>query len=502
MHVTHVESNVRVKMISASQLYDFVQCLHRIALDVFGDQSQRDEPNPFVQVLWEQGVDHEANIVASLGISTDIRQVPLADRERETLAAMQRRDPLIYGGRLTSGDLVGEPDLLQLRGGGYIPGDIKSGSGFESDNGDGKLKKHYAYQLAHYVLILDQLGLGDGSREAFVLDRHGDRVPYVLMEPQSARNAETWWDSYLQALANVRAILGQTQPTLAALCAECKLCHWYSHCRQDLVARDDLTLIAELGRSKRDTMIQTIPTVRALAVANPEGFIRGKKTLFSGIGPDTFIKFHDRARLLSTPGATAYLKSAVHLPVAVKEVYFDIEADPMRGVVYLHGFVERLHGHPATAKFIPFFADGLDPTLEEAVFRHGWEYLNVRVQDSIVYYYSKYERTAYKKLAEKYPGVCSVAEVETLFALPAMVDLLYDVVVKATEWPTYDRSIKTLAQHLGFQWRDTHPSGTASIEWYHRWIESGDPAIKQRILDYNEDDCLATGVVVDRIRNL
>lgn len=487
-------------MISATQLYDLVQCPHRVALDVFGDQSLSDEPNAFVQLLWEQGVDHEVNIAASLHISINIRQTPIVDRERETLAAMRRGEQLIYGGRLTSGDLVGEPDLLQRRGDGYIPGDIKSGSGFEGEDDDAKLKKHYAYQLAHYILILDQLGLGDGSREAFVIDRHGERVPYVLTEPQSVRNTETWWDSYLQALAEGRAILEQTQPTRGALCAHCKLCYWHSYCKQDLVAQDDLTLIAELGRSKRDTMIQTIPTVQALAAIDPDGFVQGKKTAFSGIGPDSLRKFHERARLLSTPGATAYLKGDVQLPVAAKEVYFDIEADPMRDVVYLHGFVERLHGQPATARFIPLFAEGIDPAQEQAVFRQAWEYLNLRVQDSIIYYYSKYERTAYKKLAQKYPDMCSVADVETLFALPSMVDLLYDVVVKATEWPTYDRSIKTLAQHLGFQWRDTHPSGAASIEWYHRWIESGDPAIKQRILDYNEDDCLATGVVVDGIR--
>jgi len=83
-----------------------------------------------------------------------------------------------------------------------------------------------------------------------------------------------------------------------------------------------------------------------------------------------------------------------------------------------------------------------------------------------------------------------------------MIDLYFDVVKKATEWPLYDQSIKTLAQHLGFQWRDTNPSGAASIEWYNRWVETGDPAIKQRILDYNEDDCLATGIVVDGVRNL
>ena len=93
-------------------------------------------------------------------------------------------------------------------------------------------------------------------------------------------------------------------------------------------------------------------------------------------------------------------------------------------------------------------------------------------------------------------------EVEALFARPEMIDLYFDVVKKATEWPLCDQSIKTLAQHLGFQWRDTNPSGAASIEWYNRWVETGDPAIKQRILDYNEDDCLATGIVVDGVRNL
>jgi uncharacterized protein YprB with RNaseH-like and TPR domain len=76
------------------------------------------------------------------------------------------------------------------------------------------------------------------------------------------------------------------------------------------------------------------------------------------------------------------------------------------------------------------------------------------------------------------------------------------VVRKATEWPTRDFSIKTLAKYLGFRWRDTHPSGAASIEWFDRWISTRDPEIRQRILDYNEDDCRATRVLLDGIRAL
>jgi len=76
------------------------------------------------------------------------------------------------------------------------------------------------------------------------------------------------------------------------------------------------------------------------------------------------------------------------------------------------------------------------------------------------------------------------------------------VVKPCTEWPTNDHSIKTLASYLGFHWRDPSPSGAASIEWYNRWIETGDKDIRRRILEYNEDDCVATRVLLDGIRDL
>ncbi|HEX4020646.1 MAG TPA: TM0106 family RecB-like putative nuclease [Acidobacteriaceae bacterium] len=489
-------------MISATQLYDYVHCPHRVFMDAFGDPVGKDETSPFVELLWNQGFSHENEIAAKLEITTNIRLVAVADRQRETLAAMARHEPLIYGGRLIVGDLVGEPDLLEWTDLGYVPGDIKSGSGFEGDESEGKLKKHYAFQLAHYVAILEQLGLGSSTRTPYIIDREGKRVSYALMDPQGVRNTETWWDSYQKALSVIRAIINQSNTSIPALCAACKLCHWNSLCKNELVSTNDLTLIAELGRASRDAISGVIPTIQAFAASNPDSYVQKKKTIFPRIGRDSLFKFHARAQLLTVPGATAYLKEAVNLPIRQKEVYFDIEVDPMRGVVYLHGFVERIFGQPETATFIPYFANGNEPMHEEAAFQGAWNYLRARTLDSTIYYYSRYERTEYKKLARKYPTVCSVDEAESLFALPVMVDLYLDVVKKASEWPLYDQSIKTLARYLGFQWRDTSPSGAASIEWYNRWIESGDPAIKQRILDYNEDDCLATGVVVDGIRAL
>jgi predicted RecB family nuclease len=68
-----------------------------------------------------------------------------------------------------------------------------------------------------------------------------------------------------------------------------------------------------------------------------------------------------------------------------------------------------------------------------------------------------------------------------LFDPHTAVDLYFDVVLRATEWPTRDFSIETLATYLGFAWRDQDPSGAASIEWFNRWLDKRDLAVKQRI---------------------
>jgi len=101
----------------------------------------------------------------------------------------------------------------------------------------------------------------------------------------------------------------------------------------------------------------------------------------------------------------------------------------------------------------------------------------------------------------RYPDVASPEEIEALFAEEHTVDL-YRIVKSSTEWPTWNHSIKTLAKYLGFSWRDTNPSGAASIEWYDSFVESGDRVVLQRILDYNEDDCRAMIVLLDAIREM
>ena len=467
-------------------------------LDAFGSLADRDTINPFVRLLWERASLFESETVDKLHVPfLDLSKVDEDDRERLTLEAMARGEPLIYGGRIRFEDLIGMPDLLRREPGGYVPGDVRSGRGKEGgdEDHDGKPKLHYAVRLALCVDILEHLEFSS-ARRAFVLDIQDNEVTYDFSAPDSRL-----WERYEEVLSETRAILLRQINPLPAYGSVCKLCHWYAFCVAKLTDADDLTLIPRLGRSDRDRMRDSIPTIGAFAEVNPEGFIKGKKTVFAGIGADRFHTLQARAVMLKETSPRPYLREPVILKIFPIELFFDIEVDPLRGICYLHGFVERKNGDTSTERFVSYFADDPTPEAERDAFAAALDYFASR-SDAGIYYYSKYERTIYRKLQQKYPDICTPEDVERLFDSERAIDLYGDVVLKATEWPTRDHSIKTLAKYLGFSWRDIHPSGAASVEWFDRWCREHTPAIRQRILDYNEDDCRATRVLLDGIRNL
>lgn len=485
--------------ITASMLYNLIQCPHRLNLDLHEDPSKKDSESKFIELLWERGTLFESEVISKLQIPfMDLSALPYPEKGRLTLDAIEKRTKLIYSGRIRAGNLLGEPDILRFNERmGYIAGDIKSGAGEEGDEeaGDEKPKKHYAVQLALYTNILEHLGISEG-RLPFIWDIHGKEVPYDLNAPQGPRTPQSLWELYREKLDETKRIVKRPDTTLPAMGATCKQCHWHSHCKDHIKKLDDLTLIAELGRSKRDAMFPHIRTVHDLARLDLT-----KAPTFKGIGKGTLEKFQIRACLLTDPSTLPYCTTTLSLPKADRELFFDIEVDPMRDICYLHGFIERNNGDISTEKFIPFVAESPTPEEEEKAFAEAWQYIRSS-QPCAIYFYSKYERTWWRKLQQRYPSVTTETEIEAMFSSDMAVDLYYDVVKKYTEWPTHDHSIKTLASYLGFRWRDTSPSGADSIEWYHRWIETGDPAIRQRILDYNEDDCRATRILLDGIRKL
>lgn len=495
-------------LITASHLYAYTQCPHRIYRDAHDDPSLQDPVNEFVQLLWEHGTQYEKEIIARHGASLqllDLSVEPVATRAERTLQAMRDRTPYIYHGRLQIDDLLGEPDLLELQeSGDYIPIDIKSGMGLqgadEESDEPGKPKKHYALQLALYLDALRRLGFSSGS-VGKIWDSSGAIVEYDLSQPQGKRNLETWWELYQESLLAVRRLLEGTTVSEPALASVCGMCVWKTDCKRQCKATNDLSLVPELGRSRKEGIRAVAPDLIQLAQLIVANHVDTKgKTGIKGIGQLSLEKYQRRAQLILSGSSDPLILEPFTFPNRPIELYFDIEADPTRDLVYLHGVVERRDGDDTTRRFHDFTAAGISLEDEKNAWQGFWNYIRSLPADQwVLYYYSKYELTQYKNLAKRYPEVATEDEVLWLFEPERAVDLYFDIVKKCTEWPTYNYSVKSIAQHLGFSWRDTHPSGAASIQWFNEWVKDREPQKLQRILDYNEDDCIAMIVLKDKL---
>ncbi len=487
--------------ITPSILYNYIQCPHRPWRDKYGNQTEKLEPNEFVKLLWEKGVLHEQKMVQLLGDYEDIERYPYRERARKTLKAMKDGVDLIYHGLLIQDELKGEPDLLRKTFSSpnkYTAIDIKSGRGYEGGNDvdDGKPKKHYAVQLCLYTDILERMGFSS-ERKGVILDIEGNEVDYYLNQSMGIRTPQTFWEYYLEIKGEVTLLLqNKNKNTPAYSGSTCKLCHWYNSCKKWIKENDDISQIYRLGRSVRDTLREDlkIETVDDLTELNiKEVLSRKSKTCLKGIGRKTLATAVQRAEVFRKSQKPIAYRS-FDFPKVDYELFFDIEADPTQDHVYLHGVWERSkHGE----RFVYFLAENVSPEEEKQAWSDFWKYIDGFDGSYSVYYYGSYEKTMYKHLQEKYPDVITMEKIEDFYDNEKVINLYNDVIDKYTDWPLSSYSIKEIATYLGFSWRDKEPSGANSIKWYNEFVESGDQNIMSRILEYNEDDCIATRVVRD-----
>ena len=496
--------------ITASKLYDYIKCEHRVWRDIHGPEKEKiEEVNPFLKLLWDKGTLHENKIVSSLGEFLDLSAGSLDDRFKQTQEAMKKKTPLIYQGVLIHENLLGIPDILELcEDGSYVAIDIKSGMGYEGGDSDyedsGRPKKHYAVQLALYTEILEMLGHSDGQKIGKIININGEELVYNLTQPLHTKTKQSFWEFYQEIKENVSNLISNKSSNTPASCSDCKLCHWHDSCLKWIEESDDLTGLFYVGRSKRDVIQQDlgISNIEDILGMDTEAILEKKKkdnSFLKGIGKSTLLSIKQRAAVMKK------IKSPVvygeyKFPEVNNELFFDIEDDPTQEIVYLHGIYLRT---PNGERFEYFVAREVSEAAEKQAWVEFWEFIDGLPEDDYaVYYFSSHEKTSFRKMRGKYPDVISEEKLEAFFDSPNSIDLYTNVVLKQTDWPLSSYSLKSIAQYIGFKWRDDTPSGALSIQWFNDYINSGDEEILKRILEYNEDDCKATMVLKDKLKEM
>lgn len=470
-----------MKTVTAQDLYNLTKCAHRVYLDSNGNPEEKGEVSSFIKLLWELGLQTEREYIESLGTMKviDLHALSPDSCFVETIRLMKEGVPLIYQGCLKDKHFVGRPDILLKREtqkstfGPYLyePIDIKAGKGWEQSEGrKPTFKKHYAFQMLFYRMLLQRIqGALPDMAHIINVEKQLEEFAPALFEPV-----------FQEALSQVERLVTGEDTSEPILGSHCYLCEWFSRCERWVRERSDPTGLFFVGKQKfqlKQVGLQTIQDIANMEVAD---YLQ-KPNKIPRMGEKALTRMKERAQVVLQ--RQPHIRPGYAFPKTEREVYFDIEDDPTRGITYLFGLL--IVEQDAPQRFQYFLAQR--PEDEEQAVRAFWEFLAAS-KDDTYYVYSHKERTTLKHLMERYGLDQHVFD----HYVASEYDLYSQLIVEYSDWPTFSYSIKHIAKIIGFQWRDSDPSGANSIAWYNEYVNNpSNESLLHRILQYNEDDCRA-----------
>lgn len=284
---------------------------------------------------------------------------------------------------------------------------------------------------------------------------------------------------------------------------ECAHCVWWPHCRS-LLADDDVSLRIDKGAlDVREVLAlrrRSVATVPELAGADLTALLPGYlPEVAHRAGAENRLRVASRRARMLLDGVPFDRETTgpIEVPAGELEIDLDIES-AADGRIYLWGFLIEDTQRPGERRYVAFSRfDELDDEAEVALAVEAFVWLQglVEAGRSVrVYHYSAYEPTAIRALAQRSgrPELAWAAGYAD-----QLVDL-YDV-VKAHFFGAAGLGLKPIAQHAGFRWRDEDPGGLNSQAWFADAVGDPDPEARARartrVLEYNEDDVVATAVL-------
>ena len=452
------------KQITDQSFYKFLKCPSWIAHEM---QEEGDIREPLLQKLQDDGLleEKERFLIGDRPFSeVDLDDVDEA--AEKTVELMKQGVETIYKGVLLDGHWVAKPDVLERVEGKstfgdwyYVAVDIKRSR---------HLKDEYKFQGVFYAELLKKLQ-GLKPVRGYVLHANG------LVDGFDIDEFQTQFDL---ALEDIESILEGEKPS-HFLTSACKQSPWFLSCREETANCDHLSQMNRVWRSEIRALEEVgITSVSDFANATMADLKRVRNVSM------------DRLYFLQQQAIAIVEKKVIRMGEADfpeengVALVIDIESDPLRDLHYLFGVLvvdgEDKQYHAFLAK---------DPESEKEAWEEFIEFLSGYLGSNI-YHYGWYELDVFRKMTEKY----GASEDHVHMFEHQMIDVLTRMREKVI-FPTPFYSLKDIASHLGFKWRADDASGLNSVLWYQDWLKTGDQSILQQILDYNEDDVLATWIV-------
>jgi predicted RecB family nuclease len=340
-----------------------------------------------------------------------------------------------------------------------------------------KLTRHDNLMLAFDVFILSEmLSLEVGLGKII----HGDNDA-TLKVKTSALTSEV--HKLATKIATLLSSLTAPDLVLNRHCAECE---FQARCRQNAIEADDLSLLSGMTEKERSRhRSKGIFTVNQLSYT-----FRPRRTPKRAKNP---AKRHYLAlQALSIRENTVHIHGNPQLPDSRSRIYLDIEGLPDSQFYYLIGALVVSDGQET---FHTFWADRESD--EQIIFTQFAETL-CQLANFRILHYGDYEKVALGRIKAKLPEYYH-PQIDMLLERAMNV---MSVVHPHIYFPTYSNGLKDIGRFLGCERTHERAAGLQTILWRKSWEANGDPDLKNKLVQYNRDDCHTLKRVCEFIKRL
>ncbi len=324
---------------------------------------------------------------------------------------------------------------------------------------------------------------------AYVIGIAQKKVPLYaqIIYGSTQRKTQVKVDTYIHQIHKIIQELKEYQndKTIAQLLlnSHCTICEFKDLCRDKARKEDNLSLLS--GTSAKEIKKQNkngIFTVTQYSYTfRPRK--RGKRVKTKGI------IHYGALKALAIRENKIYIYGSFKMPKSPVLIYLDIEGDPNQGFDYLIGLVVVEND---STKHYSFWADSKQQ--EEFIFNQFIQELK-QYDDYCIYHYGSYEIAFLKKMGK------SLDDKDRKWLddiLNKCIDI-FCIIHSTIYFPTYSNGLKDIACYLEFSWTSNKSSGIQSLVWRKRWEITSDTELKEKLIQYNIEDCLALQRVTEFI---
>lgn len=339
-----------------------------------------------------------------------------------------------------------------------------------------EVKTYHKLQTACYNFILSSIQGYLPEKITIILEDKKEIVDYKKIEKEFKKYVQLWRDIRDEKVIPLPSGIDKTDTP------------WRDYANKILLQSNDITLLPGVGKAYRAIIKQA--------------FGISSITELGGINEKVLVEFFD-----SSIGTSIYnhvqaynLKKYIPINKIINKnetnkrvFYFDFETSDdvhpsEQPHIYLIGVCDKKNN---SFKF--FLGQGKKD--EEKIFSEFLDYIG-NLNDVLLYHWSDYEIGEIDEIIKQYPKLASrLTKIKN-----ACVDLK-EVVRNNFYIPVPTYSIKKVAPFLGFSWRQKDVNAFESMVLYWDWLKNPDQKIIQKVLDYNEDDCVAMAYIDKKLFN-